>query len=296
MVRPIWKGHISFGLVNVAITLYPAERRYDLSFKLIDSRNHARVRYERVNEETGEEVPWDQIVHGYEFDDGNYVLMSDEDFKRVAIESSRTIEIENFVPRDAIADLYFDKPYYLVPGRKSEKGYVLLREALERTRQVGIARVVIRKRQYLTVLQPVREALVLNLLRFQDELRRPEEFDLPRGSLEDYQIRPREIDMAVQLIESMSSDWDASAYHDDYREALLAWIEEKARTGKDKTTAPGKTERDEPEAEIVDMMDLLKRSVAEHGGGKSGSGTRKKATKTAKPTRKKAAARKRGAG
>ena len=167
MSRPIWKGHISFGLVNVPVILHAAERRAgDLSFRMIDSRNSARVRYERVNEETGEEVPWDKIVKGYEYEDGNYVLMSEEELEHASPEMTRTIEIEQFVDLDDIDIRYFDRPYVLVPGNKGEKGYVLLREAIRDAGKVGIAKVVIRARQYLAALIPQGDALVLELLRY----------------------------------------------------------------------------------------------------------------------------------
>src|SRR4051812_24014796 len=153
MSRPIWKGHISFGLVNVPVVLHAAERRLgDLSFRMIDSRNSARVRYERVNEETGEEVPWDKIVKGYEYEDGNYVLMSEEELQNASPELTRSIEIEQFVNLDDIDIRYFDRPYVLVPGSKGEKGYVLLREAIKDSGKAGIAKVVIRARQYLAAL------------------------------------------------------------------------------------------------------------------------------------------------
>src|SRR5687768_6241532 len=165
MARPIWKGHISFGLVNVPVTLYSGEQRADLSFRLLDSRNAARIRYERVNEETGEEVPWDKIIKGYEYDNGNYVLLSDEEIENASPELTRTIEIEQFVDMQDIDVRYFDKPYVLVPDKKGEKGYVLLREAIREAGKAGIAKVVIRARQYLAALIAQGDALVLQLLR-----------------------------------------------------------------------------------------------------------------------------------
>src|SRR5918992_1254168 len=152
MARPIWKGHISFGLVNVPVVLYGAERRADLSFRLIDSRNAARIRYERVNEETGEEVPWDKIVKGYEYEDGNYVLLSEGELENASAELTRTIEIEQFVDLDEIDVRYFDRPYILAPDKGGEKGYVLLRKAILEAGKAGIAQVVIRARQYLAAV------------------------------------------------------------------------------------------------------------------------------------------------
>src|SRR3989339_1380560 len=180
MARPIWKGHITFGLVNIPVTLYSAEKRDELHFKLLDSRNKARVHYERVNEETGEEVPWSEVVKAFEYDKGNYVLVEEEDFKRAAPEATQAVEIQDFVDREDVDYVYYDKPYYLMPGKKGEKGYVLLREILRRTGKVGISKVVIRTRQYLDALLAEGDALVLELLRFDQEVRKPEEFDLPQ--------------------------------------------------------------------------------------------------------------------
>lgn len=264
MPRPVWKGHISFGLVNVPISLYSAEQKTGLSFNLLDSRNHARVRYERVNEATGEEVPWNQIVKGFEYEDGNYVLMEEEDFQRAAVEATQTVEIEGFVDQSEISSMYYEKPYYLVPQEKGEKGYVLLRETLRASQKVGIARVVIRTRQYMAALLVQGDALVLNLLRFAQELRDPENYDLPTGSLKDYNISARELDMAEKLIEAMSMEWDPEQYHDEYREALLEWIQKKVRTGE--TTEPVEEEAPAEKAtEPVDIMDLLRASVEQRG-------------------------------
>jgi len=171
MARPVWKGHISFGLVNVPIVLYSAERRADISFQLIDSRNAARVRYERVNEETGEEVPWDRVVKGFEYEDGNYVLLSEGELENASAELTRTIEIEQFVDLANIGIRFFDRPYILAPASKGEKGYVLLREAISKAGKAGIARVVIRARQYLAAVVVENDALVLELLRYAQELR-----------------------------------------------------------------------------------------------------------------------------
>lgn len=265
MARPIWKGHISFGLVNIPVTLYGAERRTDLHFNMMDSRNNARVRYERVNETTGEEVPWDQIVKAFEYDDGNYVILEEEDFQRAAPESTQTVEIEDFVDAKSIDYVYFDKPYYLVPGKKGEKGYVLLRETLRKTKKVGIAKVVIRTKEYLSALIPQNDILVLDLLRFAQEIRPASEFDVPSGDISDYNISKRELEMAEQLVGAMSSKWDPKKYHDEYRDALMKWIEKKAASGGKAPVAEKEADAPEPAGEIVDFMELLKQSVAKKG-------------------------------
>lgn len=260
MARPIWKGHVSFGLVNIPVSLFPGEKHDDLHFRLLDSRDRARIRYERVNEVTGQEVPWDEVVKAYEFEDGNYVVLEEEDFKRAAVEATQTVEIEDFVDQDALEYVYFERPYYLVPGKKGEKGYVLLREALKRTRKIGIARVVLRERQYLSAVLPQGRALVLALLRYRHELRDPAEFELPGEDLQMYKVAEKEIDLAEKLIEAMSAGWEPEKYHDDYREALLAWIEKKAREG-ETAVAPLPEPAAEAGGEVIDMMELLRRSV-----------------------------------
>lgn len=261
MARPIWKGHISFGLVNVPVVLFSAEQRADVSFHLIDSRNSARVRYERVNEETGEEVPWDKIVKGYEYSDDNYVLLSEDELEHAAVEMTRTIEIEQFVNLSEIDVRYFERPYVLVPGPKGEKGYVLLREALAKSGKAGIARVVIRARQYLAALIPHGDALVLELLRFSQELRDLDEHELPGHDLKKYKVSKQEIELATKLVEGMTSDWEPSEFEDEYRAALMKLVQKKIERGE---TEPIEVEEPEPEEEprTVNFMDVLKQSVA----------------------------------
>lgn len=259
MSRPIWKGHISFGLVYIPVTLYSAEKRKEeLHFKLLDSRNKGKIRYERINEVTGKEVPWDEVVKAYEYQKGHYVVLKEEDFKRAAVESSQTIEIAHFVEGKDIDYTYFDRPYYLVPDKKGEKGYVLLHEVLKREKKVGISKVVIRTKQYLAALLPVGNALVLNLLRWDYELRKPEEFDLPKGSIKTYKITPKELQIAEQLVNAMTAKWNPKEYHDDYHDALLKFIlrKEKGLSIITPKAAP-KT------AKVIDFMELLKKSVAE---------------------------------
>jgi DNA end-binding protein Ku len=281
MARAIWKGTISFGLVNVPIALYPAERRSDLRFTLLDARNKAHVRYQRVNEATGEEVPWDEVVKAYEYEEGDFVIVEDEEFKRVAVEATQTIEIEDFVDEDEIEYIYFDKPYFLVPDKKGEKAYVLMRETLKRTHKVGIAKVVIRARQYLAALIPQGNALILDLLRFQQELRDMSEYEFPDKSLEVHRISDKEIEMAEKLVETMSGKWEPQKYRDEYRDALMEYIQRKAKAGETAVAVEAAPEPEEKKGEIIDIMDLLKKSVQQKaeqrpkktkGGKKSASG------------------------
>ena len=261
--RPLWKGSIAFGLVNVPVALYPLERRSgELSFKLLDKRNHKSVRYKRVNEDTGEEVPWDQIVKGYEYRGGDYVVLSDEDFEKVKVEATQTIEITDFVRRDEIDDAFFDTPYIVLPGKKAEKGYVLLREALGKSEKVGIAKVVIRTKEHLAAVVPKGKALVLVLMRFAHELKRVEDFRLPDSAPSEYRVSDREIKLAEQLVQSMTSKWKPEQYRDDYFDALKAWIEEKAQKGDTAAVPRGKHARPVPST-VIDLAELLRKSMRE---------------------------------
>ncbi len=261
MARPIWKGQISFGLVNIPVSVYSAERRTDLGFKLIDSRNSARVRYERVNEETGKEVPWNAIVKGYEYDNGNYVLLTDKDLESASVEMTKVIEIEQFAALAEIESTYFDKPYYITPNKGAEKGYVILREAMEKLGKVGIAKVVIRTRQYLSAVVPDGNCLILNLLRFPEEVVPAAEFDFPSGELKNYKITTKEIQLAKDLVTGMTSEWNPENYHDEYRETVMKMIEDRIKSGKTDVVETIDTERDLP-PRTINFMDVLKKSVA----------------------------------
>lgn len=293
MPRPIWKGHISFGLVNVPVVLYSAERRSEQQgFKMIDSRNSARVRYERINDETGEEVPWDKIVKGYEFEEGQYVLFSQEELESASAEMTRSIEIEQFVDLEEIGIRYFDKPYLVAPAAKGEKGYVLLREAISAAGKAGLARVVIRAKQYLAALVVEGDALVLELLRYAEELQAVDAFELPSGNLSEYKVTKKEVDLAGKLIEGMSGEWDPSQFKDDYRDAVDKMIQRKIKTGQ--TEAIGDVESDEPKSDVpasLNFMEILKKSVASASKRESPTGkrpARQPATRK-RPTKKKRA-------
>ena len=273
--RSIWKGHVTFGLVTIPVVLYSAERRTDLQFRLLDDRNNAPIRYERINEVTGEEVPWNRIVKGFEYAEGNYVLLSSADFKRAAVEATKAVEIEHFVDYDEVDPFYFDRPYYLAPGKKGEKGYVLLREALRATGKMGIAKVVIHTRQHLAALLTRGDALVLNLLRFHQELRDPADFDLPASgeeALKQYHVTAQELSIAQSLIEAAAAPWTPAAYRDEYRQALLAWIERKADSGEIEPLAASDEAEGEERREDVpptfNFTELLKRSLKERQSGR----------------------------
>lgn len=260
MSRAIWQGHISFGLINIPVSLFSGENKSELHFHMVDSRNNARVRYERINEETGEEVPWNAVVKGYEYSDHNLVLLKEEDFKRADIKASQTIDIEDFIDEKSLDSLYFEKPYILVPGKKAEKSYVLLRETLKQTGKAGIAKVVIRTRQYVAALMPRGNALYLNLLRYYQELKQPTEYDLPAGGLEKYRISGREMDMAKKFVASLTVKWNPQKYKDKYRDSLLKWIKQKAKAGGKAIPPPQEVEETTDEG-VIDIMELLQKSM-----------------------------------
>ena len=279
-MRAVWKGHISFGLVNVPVNLYPAEERRDLSLHMIDQRDFTRIKYERVNAETGEEVPWDQIVKGYEYEDGNYVVIGKDELKAAAPEATQTIDVEAFVNLDDIDIVYFDKPYYLEPGKRGEKGYALLREALRETNKAAIARVVIRTRQYIAALVPRENALVVNLLRYPEELRAMDELSLP-GSLDQVGVSKQELKMARDLVKSMTTKWQPEKFRDEYRDKLMKWIDKRIESGKVHEVPD--VEADEAEAPVsYNIMDALKKSLAQSSSSTSSrrSGTRRKKAET----------------
>ena len=295
MARPIWSGTLSFGLLNVPVSLMSGERKTDLHFRMLDSRDKKPVRYERVNAETGEEVPWKDIVKAFEYDKGSYVVLEKEDLQSAASESHETVEVETFVAADSIAPQFYEKPYVLVPGKKAEKGYVLLRETLKSTKQIGIARVVIRTREYLAAVIPQDDALVLQLLRYAQEVVDPTDYKLPSGKVDDYRITAKEMSMAEQLIESMSGDWKPDEYHDEFRERLEAVIKNKMKA-KGATSKADESEPDVPEdatTNVVDFMSLLQKSIAgnkrtpaKKGGNSKTVGKKAAGKKTAKKTSK----------
>jgi DNA end-binding protein Ku len=247
------------------------------------------VRYERINSDSGEEVPWKEIVKGFEYSKGSYVVIDEEDIRKAAPESTETVEIEAFCDRDEIDPMYFEKPYYLVPSKKAEKGYVLLREVLAKTNKVGIARVVIRTRQYLAALSPRGDALMLDLMRFPQEIVKADEFELPKGNSKSYRVTPAELGMATQLIEAMTKKWSADDYQDEFRAKLRKIIDEqiarqKGKKVREKTEAAAPAEAT---TNVVDFMELLKRSL-DKDGEKGGRSAPRKATRR-RSTRRKAA-------
>jgi len=258
-MRAIWKGSISFGLVNIPIALYPATRREELRFRLLRKSDLSPVNYKRVAEKDGKEVPWNQIVKGYEYEKGKYVVLKDEDFERVDLEATQTVDIQDFVNVDEIDPMYFYKPYYLEPQKGGDKAYALLRDALEDSKKVGIAKVVIKTRQYLAGVKPEDGVLVLELMHFADELADPGKLHVPKK----VEVGKREMNMAKSLIDSMSSKWNPSKYRDDYREALMEVIEEKVETGgKEIEEKPKKAPKP---TKVIDLVSVLQKSLKQTG-------------------------------
>jgi len=302
MARPIWNGTLSFGLLNIPVSLMSGERRVDLHFRMLDSRDKKPIRYERVNAETGEEVPWKDIVKAFEYHKGSYVVLKPEDIKSAAPESHESIDVEAFVAEDSIPPQYFEKPYFLVPGKKAEKGYVLLRETLKKTGRVGVARVVIRTREYLCAVIPQDDALLLMLLRYPQELVEADDYKLPSGKLDAYRVTKAELSMAERLIDSMAGEWKPAEYKDEFRARLSKVIEKriKAKGAVTKTEEPEKLSEDAA-TNVVDFMSLLQQSIASNKrtpAGRSAAAPRAKkktARKAAKP-RASTAKRRRAAG
>lgn len=280
IMRAIWKGSISFGLVNIPIALYPATRREDLKFRLLRASDLSPVNYKRVAEKDGKEVPWGEIVKGYEYEKGKFVVLSEKDFQRVDLEATQTVDIKDFVEVEEIDPMYFYKPYYLEPQKGGDKAYALLRETLERTKKVGIAKVVIKTREYLAGVKPLKHALVLELMHFAEELSDAEKLNVPKRSAEPGK---RELEMAKALVETMSSEWNPTKYKDEYRDALLEVIEEKVEAGGKEIEEKPKPKK--PSTKVIDLVSVLQESLARSQGG----GKKKAASRKSKASARKAA-------
>jgi DNA end-binding protein Ku len=256
-MRPIWNGSISFGLVNIPIVLRPVVKREELSFRLLRKSDLSPVNYKRVAEADGKEVPWDQIVKGYEYEKGRFVVLKEEDFKRVDIEATQTVDILDFVEASEINPLFFNKPYYMESTKASSKAYELLRSALQDSGKIGIAKVVIKSRQHLAGIKPQGGKLILELMHFVDELADAQPLAAP-GKLD---ASKAELNMAEALIDKMTVKWDPTRYKDDYRSALIKVIEEKVKAGGEFKTPSNKKSR--KATNVIDLADVLRRSLAE---------------------------------
>jgi DNA end-binding protein Ku len=267
MARAIWKGSISFGLVQIPVGLYTAEQRDELSLSLLDKHDLAPVGYERVNRRTGSKVEWKDIVKGYQYRKGKYVVVTDEDIKHANVRATQTIDILAFVDQSDISTVYYDTPYYLAPTKQGVKAYAILRDVLEDAGKVGIAKVVIRTRQHLAALLVEDDRLILQLLRFAHELRSPDELEVPEGAK--VKASPRELDMAKELVSNMVEKWKPEQYHDEYRDDLLARIKKKAQHGDIEDVPESETAAKKTGAKVIDLAELLRQSVeSQRGGGR----------------------------
>jgi DNA end-binding protein Ku len=261
-MRAIWKGSISFGLVNVPISLYPAISREELNFRLLRRRDLSPINYKRVAEADGKEVPWDEIVKGYEYEKGKFVVLKDEDFRRADVEATQTIEVVEFVRLKEIDPVFFDKPYYLEPQKQGSKAYALLRDALKKMEMVGVAKVVIKTRQHLAAVKPEQNALVLELMHFAEELVSPKSLQIPG----DITIGSREMQMATELIDRLSDSWAPDKYTDDYRHALMDLIQKKVESG-GRTPAGAKGQSRRSATKVIDLVSVLQESLQKAGRG-----------------------------
>src|SRR3954470_2722010 len=255
MARALWKGSISFGLVNIPIELHTAVRQSRPKFRMLHAKDKSPVKFQRVCIKDGHPVAWEDLVKGYEYEKGRFVIVTKEDFQAAAVEKTRSVDIIDFVKADEIDDRYFETPYYLVPAKGGERAYALLREAIRKSERVGIAKFILRDSQHLAAVEVIEQALVLSIMRFADELVDVSQFDLPAGK----DVRAQELDMAKALVNSLAAEWDPSKYTDQYRENLMRIIQGKMK-GKDVELQPPSEPR---QAEVVDLMERLRRSLAQ---------------------------------
>ena len=261
MPRTIWKGAVSFGLVHIPVALVPATTRQGIDFDWLDKRSMDRVGYKRINKTTGEDIDSENIVKGVEYEKGNYVVISDDEIKAAHPKATQTVDIVAFVDAKDISFLYIDTPYYLTPDRRGEKVYALLRETLIETGKVGIANVVLRNKQHLAVVMPLGKALVMNTLRWADEVRGVEYLEMKDEAL-NADLNPRELDMAKRLVEDMSEEWNPAQYKDTFQDKIMDLVETKAREGKIEAVGGPEEAVDRRTADVIDLTELLKRSLA----------------------------------
>jgi len=270
--RVLWKGAISFGLVHIPVALYSATVDHGIDFDWLDKRTMDPVGYKRVNKKTGREIAREQIVKGVEYESGEYVVLSDKEIAAAYPKTTQTIEIESFVPANGIPFVYLERPYYVAPINRGAKVYALLRETLQRSARVGVARVVIQTRQHLAALVPVGPGLVLNLLRWGADIRPWTDLPLPSEDAKKAGLRPRELEMAKELVEDMSADWDPDEYRDEFKDEILRLVDRKVKAGQTETVTQPEPEEGEQATEgrgakIIDLTELLKRSLRKGGGG-----------------------------
>ena len=264
--RTLWKGAITFGLVHIPVGLHTASIEQGIDFDWLDKRSMDPVGYKRINKRTGREIDKDNIVKGFEYEDGKYVVISPEEIEAVYPRTTQTIEIQRFIDAQELPFLYLERPYYVAPINKGQKVYALLREVLLKTGKVGLAKVVIATKQHLAVLVPSGRAMVLNLLRWGDEVKTLEGLDLPAAGMKGANVRAAEMKMAEQLVDSMSGKWKPEDFKDEFKSAVMKIVQKKVKAGDTETVIQPEEEAPEDSSNVIDLTELLQRSLK---GGKS---------------------------
>ena len=269
--RVLWKGAISFGLVHIPVALYTATTDHGIDFDWLDKRTMDPVGYKRINKKTGKEIAREQIVKGVEYEPGEYVVLSDKEIAAAYPKTTQTIEIESFVPANGIPFVYLERPYYVAPINRGAKVYALLRETLQRSGRVGVARVVIQTKQHLAALVPVGPGLVLNLLRWGADIRAWDDLPLPSEDAKKAGLTERELKMAEQLVEDMSADWDPDEFKDEFKDEIMRLVDKKVKAGQTETVTQPEPEEEQRTdegrgAKILDLTELLQRSLRKGGG------------------------------
>jgi DNA end-binding protein Ku len=256
-MRSFWNGTISFGLVNIPVSVFPATKSNELKFNFLHEKDLGRIHNERVCEKCGKSISYEDLVRGYEYQEDKYIPLTKEDFEKVNLESAKNISILDFVDPQEVDPMFFDQPYYLVPDKKGSKAYILLREALKETKKIGIAKLIFHTREHLAALKPNGNALMLDLMHFADEIKKPGELNLPT----DHSVNKKELQMAEKLVENMAGSFKSEKYHDTYRENMLKLIEKKLE---------GKEIKEKPKSKaatnVIDIMSKLKASLEQSAG------------------------------
>ena len=304
--RTLWKGAITFGLVHIPVGLHTASIEQGIDFDWLDKRSMDPVGYKRINKRTGREIDKDNIVKGFEYEDGKYVVISPEEIEAVYPRTTQTIEIQRFIDAQELPFLYLERPYYVAPINKGQKVYALLREVLLKTGKVGLAKVVIATKQHLAVLVPSGRAMVLNLLRWGDEVKTLEGLDLPAAGVKGANVSAAEMKMAEQLVDSMSGKWKPEDFKDEFKSAVMKIVQKKVKAGDTETVIEPEEDAPEDSSNVIDLTELLQRSLkggkasradapaarkrGAKAAGKSSGTARKTASKTASRTASKKAA------
>ena len=278
MPRAIWTGSLSFGLVNIPIEVHTAVRDHRPHFRMLHAKDRSPINFERICQKDGKSVAWGDIVKGYEYEKGHFVVLAKEDFAAAALEKTRRIDVLDFVEADAIDDRYFDKPYYLTAKKGGEVAYALLREAMNESGRIGIAKFIMRETQHLAAVEGIGDALVLSTLRFADELVDTSSMSFPSGK----NLKKTELNLAKTLVENLAAEWDPEKYKDDYQENLMRVIKAKMK-GKEAKLVTDERPRD---SNVIDLMERLRASLGQSGNGRIKKTARTKARKPAVRARK----------